>query len=202
MPDHYYSADPTSAHDRHNFEATLRGFHFNFTTDASVFSRERVDFGSQTLIDTVQPADWPAGAVLDVGCGYGPIGLTVAALAAFREVDMTDVNERALGLAKENAAANHVTNVRVFASDAYDKVAGRYAAILSNPPIRAGKNVVNAIIDGAVRHLSEGGHLMIVIQKKQGAPSAKKRMMAAFGNATVLKHNKGYQVIDSVLVNQ
>jgi 16S rRNA (guanine1207-N2)-methyltransferase len=81
-------------------------------------------------------------------------------------------------------------------------VAGRYAAILSNPPIRAGKNVVNAIIDGAVRHLSEGGHLMIVIQKKQGAPSAKKRMMAAFGNATVLKHNKGYQVIDSVLVNQ
>lgn len=200
MADHYYSVDPASAHDRHTFDATLRGIPFRFVTDTSVFSKERVDFGSQTLIDTADPAVWPAGAILDLGCGYGPIGLTMAALAPRREVDMTDVNERALGLAVENAAANHIHNVHIFPSSVYDAIDGRYAAILTNPPIRAGKDVVNAILTGAADHLVEGGHLLVVIQKKQGAPSAKKRMTAAFGNCTVLKHNKGYQILDSVLI--
>ncbi|ERL66295.1 class I SAM-dependent methyltransferase [Schleiferilactobacillus shenzhenensis] len=198
--EHYYTADPTSAHGRHSFDATLRGIPFRFVTDASVFSKERVDFGSQTLIDTVSPADWPDGAVLDVGCGYGPIGLTIAALAPRRQVDMVDVNERALGLAVENAAANRIRNVHVFSSNVYAATPGRYAAIVTNPPIRAGKDVVNAILDGAREHLVEGGHILVVIQKKQGAPSAKKRLTAALGNCTVLKHNKGYQVLDSVLI--
>ena len=105
-----------------------------------------VDFGSRLLIEAFQVPDIK-GDILDVGCGYGPIGLSLAKEFQDRKVHMVDVNERALELAKENAANNRIGNVHIFQSSVYENVDGMYAAILSNPPIRAGKDIVHEILE-------------------------------------------------------
>ena len=111
---------------------------------------------------------------------------------------MVDVNELALELAKQNAAENRVENVHIFESDIYEAIKDDYAAIITNPPVRAGKKVVDAMISGAVDHLVDGGTLTVVLQKKQGAPSAKKLMTKLFGNCTILKRDKGYYILQSI----
>ena len=111
---------------------------------------------------------------------------------------MVDVNERALALARQNAVNNGVDQlVSVFQSDIYQQVTDKYALILTNPPIRAGKEVVTAMLQEAVQHLVPGGKLIAVLQKKQGAPSAQKNMAAVFGNAEVIAKNKGYYILES-----
>ncbi|GIQ64108.1 hypothetical protein PACILC2_26760 [Paenibacillus cisolokensis] len=150
MSDHYYSRTPGVAHDRHIRQATLRGFAFRFVTDAGVFSKSNVDFGSRLLIETM---DVPLDAeVLDVGCGYGPIGLAAARLAPKGRVTMIDINERAVELAKENAALNGISNVDIRQSDLFEAVRGRsFDVVLTNPPIRAGKSIVHRILRKAGR---------------------------------------------------
>ncbi|WP_201330290.1 class I SAM-dependent methyltransferase, partial [Lactobacillus nasalidis] len=133
-----------------------------------------------------------------VGCGYGPIGLFAAKKWPDRQVDMVDVNERAMDLARRNAAANGIKNANVFASDRYQKVSGQYAMIVTNPPIRAGKAVWSDILTAAGEHLAKGGLLLVVIQKKQGAPSAKKMLAASLGNCEILTRDKGYYILKSV----
>ena len=110
---------------------------------------------------------------------------------------MVDVNERALGLAKENAANNKIENVRILQSSVYENVDGKYAVILSNPPIRAGKDIVHEILEKAVEYLVSGGELWIVIQKKQGAPSALKKLEEVFSEVEVVEKKKGYYIIKS-----
>lgn len=109
---------------------------------------------------------------------------------------MIDINERALDLARQNAVKNQ-TEVTVLQSYLYDQVEARFDHIISNPPIRAGKDIVHRIIEEAPRYLKAGGDLTIVIQKKQGAPSAKKKMEAIFGNVETLKKDRGYYVLRS-----
>ncbi|MDM5152924.1 class I SAM-dependent methyltransferase [Bacillus sp. DX1.1] len=196
MADHYFSNDPSSKSDRKRWEYTLRGNQFIFLSDHGVFSKNEVDFGSRLLIEAFQMPD-VRGDVLDVGCGYGPIGLSLAKESQGREVHMVDVNERALELAKENAANNKIGNVRIYQSSVYENIDGQYAAILSNPPIRAGKHVVHEILEKAVDHLVPGGELWIVIQKKQGAPSAMKKLEAVFSEVDVVEKKKGYYIIKS-----
>lgn len=196
VADHYFSNDPSSKSDRKRWEYTLRGNQFIFLSDHGVFSKNEVDFGSRLLIEAFQMPD-VRGDVLDVGCGYGPIGLSLAKESQGREVHMVDVNERALELAKENAANNKIGNVRIYQSSVYENIDGQYAAILSNPPIRAGKHVVHEILEKAVDHLVPGGELWIVIQKKQGAPSAMKKLEAVFSEVDVVEKKKGYYIIKS-----
>ncbi|MDC2867195.1 MULTISPECIES: class I SAM-dependent methyltransferase [unclassified Bacillus (in: firmicutes)] len=196
MADHYFSNDPSSKSNRKRWEYTLRGSRFVFLSDHGVFSKNEVDFGSRLLIEVFQMPD-AQGDVLDVGCGYGPIGLSLAKEFQECTVHMVDVNERALGLAKENAANNQIGNVRIYQSSVYENVSGEYAAILSNPPIRAGKHVVHEILEKAVDHLVPGGELWIVIQKKQGAPSAMKRLEEVFDEVEVVEKKKGYYIIKS-----
>ena len=113
--------------------------------------------------------------------------------------EMVDVNERALELAKHNAAQNDVSNVEIYQSDIYENIENKsFAAILSNPPIRAGKKVVHEILEQAYDHLMVGGQLLIVIQKKQGAPSAKKKMEDVFGNVERINLYKGYWILASI----
>ncbi|MSE21636.1 methyltransferase, partial [Lactobacillus parabuchneri] len=140
----------------------------------------------------------PAGKILDMGTGYGPIGIAIAKAFPKRQVDMVDVNEVALALAKKNAAANQVDNVKIFESNIYDAVSDSYAAIITNPPVRAGKQVVEQMISGARDHLVLDGTLTVVLQKKQGAPSAKKLMTQVFGNCQILKRDKGYYILQSI----
>lgn len=196
MADHYFSNDPSSKSDRKRWEFTLRGSQFVFLSDRGVFSKNEVDFGSRLLIEAFQMPDID-GDILDVGCGYGPIGLSLAKEFRGRRVHMVDVNERALELAKENAANNNVENIRIFQSNVYEKVDGQYAAILSNPPIRAGKHIVHEILGKAFDHLVPGGELWIVIQKKQGAPSALKKLEETFAEVEIVEKKKGYYIIKS-----
>lgn len=196
MTEHYFSNQPTSKSERHKWDFCLRGHSFTFLSDYGVFSKREVDFGSRLLIEAFQAPD-VQGSFLDVGCGYGPIGLSIAKDFRSRHVDMIDVNERALQLSKENAALNSIDNVRIFASNLYANVEGEYAAILSNPPIRAGKKTVHEILVKAHDHLISGGELWIVIQKKQGAPSALEKLNEVFSSVEVVVKKKGYYIIKS-----
>ncbi|EOS7907147.1 class I SAM-dependent methyltransferase [Enterococcus hirae] len=199
MTNHYYSQEPTTEHDFEQWSFELKGKNFQFVTDSGVFSRETVDFGSRVLIDTVNWEELPAdGKILDVGCGYGPIGLAIA-FASQRFVEMVDINSRAVELAQGNANRNGIEQVDIHQSNIYEAVHEEtYAAIVSNPPIRAGKKVVHEILTEAYPRLKSGGTLTIVIQKKQGAPSAKSKMAETFGNAEIVHKEKGYYIIKSI----
>ncbi|WP_206912578.1 16S rRNA small subunit methyltransferase C [Enterococcus sp. DIV0840] len=198
MTNHYYTENPDLAHDLEQWSFELRGKKFQFLTDSGVFSRNTVDFGSRVLIDAFDWEELPEGKLLDVGCGYGPIGLTLATFSG-RIVEMIDVNQRAVALAQENAKKNRVENVDIHTSNIYAEVHEKqYAAIISNPPIRAGKKVVHEILSEAHPRLLVGGTLTVVIQKKQGAPSAEKKMEAVFGNVEIVTKDKGYYILKSV----
>ncbi|MNM85098.1 Ribosomal RNA small subunit methyltransferase C [compost metagenome] len=193
MPDHYYTNRPTTAHDRKVWDAVLRGQKLRFISDAGVFSKANVDYGSLTLIDAMEFS--VDAKVLDVGCGYGPIGLAAARIASKGHVTMIDVNSRAVELARENAIANGIHNVTVLESDLFEAVKEKeFDVVLSNPPIRAGKEVVHAIFEGAFERLSLGGSLWIVIQKKQGAPSAKQKLESLFAEVVEVTKDKGYRI--------
>lgn len=185
----------TSERNPQTWTFTLRGHEFRFTTDSGVFSKRGVDFGTQLLIETFEEPE-VAGDLLDVGCGYGPIGLALAKSFPNRLVQMIDVNERALELARENKRANHIDNVRIYQSDLFSEVGEqRFAAVVTNPPIRAGKRVVHAIFEQSRDHLLDGGELWVVIQKKQGAPSALEKLKELFPFVEVASKKKGYYII-------
>lgn len=198
MTNHYYSNKPETSHNYVTWNFELKGKDFRFTTDSNVFSKGTVDYGSRVLIDAFDETELPEGAILDVGCGYGPIGLSLA-YSTGRLVEMLDINERAVELAQKNAQQNKIENVEIHTSYLYETLNhSSYAAILSNPPIRAGKQVVHEILEKAYPLLVEGGTLTIVIQKKQGAPSAQKKMAEIFGNAEIILKDRGYYIIQSI----
>lgn len=197
MTNHYYTNKPSVESNRQQWKFDLKGNNFSFITDSGVFSKKEVDFGSRVLIEAFEEPE-VEGRILDVGCGYGPIGLSLAKYYPHRHVDMIDVNERAVKLAKENGSINEVENITVFTSDIYENVTSTdYAAILSNPPIRAGKKVVHEILEKAWTHLAPKGELWIVIQKKQGAPSAMEKLESLFEEVEVVTKKKGYSIIKS-----
>jgi 16S rRNA (guanine1207-N2)-methyltransferase len=193
MSEHYYSKNPSVKHDEHTIRARLRGRTYTFTTDAGVFSKEGVDFGSRLLIETMELA--PDAEALDVGCGYGPIGLAAANAAPEGHVVMIDINERAVELARRNAESNGIRNVTVLQSDLFEQVKGRrFDAVLTNPPIRAGKETVHRIFTEAYEALKPGGSLWVVIQKKQGAPSAFAKLETIYTDVQEVNRDKGYKV--------
>lgn len=197
----YFAEQPDSAHDVQNWSFELRGQQLNFSTDSGVFSKQTVDYGTRTLLKAFDWQQLPAGPLLDLGAGYGPIGLTLAKLLPKRQIILAEINQRAAALAQENAVNNQINNADVVVSDAYQSLGQqKFAAILTNPPIRAGKAVVSLFLIEAAQHLVSGGSLWVVIQKKQGEPSAKKIMTATFGNAVVVMKDKGYYILKSVLV--
>ncbi|UOQ44628.1 class I SAM-dependent methyltransferase [Halobacillus salinarum] len=201
MSEHYYSKKTEAKSEQRSWPFTLRGNEFTFTTDHAVFSKKEVDYGSRLLIDSfTEPA--VTGELLDLGCGYGPIGLALAAAFPERQVQMVDVNERALELARHNALQNSITNVRINESDRFQAIEDRvFAAIVTNPPIRAGKQVVHAMFTEAKSHLIEGGEIWVVIQKKQGAPSAKKKLEEVYGECEVIAKEKGYYILKAKTID-
>ena len=189
----YFAENPDAKHDIHELNVELLGQRLTFLTDAGVFSKKMIDYGSRVLLSVL---DFEAGEqVLDVGCGYGPLGLTLAKAQGVTAT-MVDINQRALDLAQKNAERNQVS-AHIFQSNVYEKVSGVFDHIISNPPIRAGKQVVHEVISGSYEHLTEGGDLTLVIQKKQGAPSAKSKMETVFGNCEIVKKDKGYYILRS-----
>ncbi|CAM4401310.1 class I SAM-dependent methyltransferase [Saccharibacillus endophyticus] len=192
MSDHYYTNRPTAEHDRRTIEVELRGKKVRLVTDAGVFSKSGLDYGSRVLIDALEIPE--KASVLDVGCGYGPIGIAAGILGA-TSIMMLDVNERAIELARENAAANGVPQAKAVQSDLLEAVSQeRFDVIISNPPIRAGKETVHRLFEQASACLKPGGSLWIVIQKKQGAPSAKAKLEELFEQVDEVTKDKGYRI--------
>ena len=195
MSEHYYSENPKVKSNPKEWSAELRGKTLRFKTDAGVFSKGEVDFGSRLLAESFM-LSVTEGLILDVGCGYGPIGLSIAASFPERSIHMVDVNERALALAAHNAKQNSISNVEIYPSDALSGVTAEgFAAILTNPPIRAGKETVFKFYEGAFLKLKVGGELWIVIQKKQGAPSTIDCLKELFGNVETVVKKKGYYIL-------
>lgn len=190
----YYEDNQDLSHDFQTLTVELLGQSMRFKTDRGVFSKNGIDYGSRVLLENYQPES--AKSLLDVGCGYGTLGLTLAKKLDL-DVTMVDVNSRALDLCRQNAIDNAVSNSKIELSNIYESVSEKYDAIISNPPIRAGKEVVHEILAGAFGHLNDGGHLTIVIQKKQGAPSAQKKMEEVFGNCQLVARDKGYFILRS-----
>lgn len=197
MGSHYYTNKPSVESNRKDWSFELRGKTIRFYSDSGVFSKNEVDFGSRLLIESYQATDVDVN-ILDMGCGYGPIGLALAASYPEANITMVDVNERAIQLSKDNARRNQISNVDIFQSNLFENVTkSNYHAILTNPPIRAGKDVVHAIFEQAHTHLIPGGELWIVIQKKQGAPSAIEKLESIFSEVDVVERKKGYFIIRS-----
>jgi 16S rRNA (guanine1207-N2)-methyltransferase len=192
MTDHYYSRTQNVESDPKYWNFILRNHTFRFKTDNGVFSKKEVDFGSRLLIEAYEPSD-RSGKILDAGCGYGPIGLSIAKSLPEAMVHMVDVNERALELSRENAELNNIANVNIYYSDRLNLVKDYdFTDIVTNPPIRAGKNVVHDIFEQSFHHLKPGGALWVVIQKKQGAPSALTKLQEIFGDVETIDKKKGY----------
>ncbi|MFC4405020.1 class I SAM-dependent methyltransferase [Gracilibacillus xinjiangensis] len=194
MVDQYFSKNPDAISERKSWTYTLKDQLYTFTTDNGVFSKSEVDYGSKKMIEAFVP---PAvdGPILDLGCGYGPVGIALARENEEREILGVDVNLRAVELANENAKQNNVENANFIESDKFDKIGDRkFAAILTNPPIRAGKKVVHEMLEQSKQALLDGGELWVVIQKKQGAPSAQKKLETLFQTVELVTKQKGYYI--------
>jgi 16S rRNA (guanine1207-N2)-methyltransferase len=192
--DHYFSKEP-SCEDRFGIiKATLRGRNLQFLTSSSVFSKKKVDLGTCVLIDAMVLPQ--TGSVLDIGCGYGAVGITAAALNPKLNVMMTDVNMRAVRLAKQNISSNHLRNAQVLYGYLYEPVeAMRFNCVLSNPPVSAGMDIVRAIIEGAPKVLLPGGSFQMVIRSKIGAKSLPELFTEVFGGCEVLGRESGFRVL-------
>ncbi len=173
-------------------KAEIGGKLYTFKTDNNVFSKKGLDFGTRTLLESIDIKNIN-GDVLDFGCGYGPIGIYIAANTN-SNVDMIDINERALNLARSNASINKVA-VNIFGSNIYSNITKKYDYIITNPPIRVGKKILYEILIGAKEHLKENGHLIFVINKDQGAKSTTKDMEKYY-KVNLINKNKGFFIID------
>ena len=195
---HYFQDDPNLASNIKTISFEINGITMNLFTDNGVFSKGKVDEGSLAFLKVILPLDL-GNNILDLGCGYGTIGLTLAIAKKEARVTLADINTRALALCKRNAEAYKLDQrVTILQSDIYEKIEGKYDSIVINPPIRAGKVVTYRMYEEAKQYLIDGGSLLIVIRKAQGAPSAAKFIESIFGNIALLKRDKGYYIYRAV----
>ncbi len=200
---HYYDQNPTAEHQVIELKVRINGQDFQFQTDSGVFSRSRLDYGSELMIETViNDQKKLKGRLLDLGCGYGPVGIIMKRLFPAAEVVLCDINERALGLARKNARQNQVQYIDILQSDGLQKVTGQFDTIMTNPPIRAGKAVVYRFFAESAKRLKPDGQLYVVIQKKQGAPSAQKYLQQLFAQVEVIERSAGYWIIRAKHFNE
>jgi 16S rRNA (guanine1207-N2)-methyltransferase len=193
---HYYINDETLSHDLKNIDITINQTTLKFQTDKGVFSKTGLDYGTRVLLENIHLTDQEI-KVIDMGCGYGPIGLYVAKTYPKSFVYMIDVNQRAVDLVLKNKELNRIKNVEISQGFLFEKIKHQVDVILTNPPIRAGKQVVFALYEQAYQKLNSGGILYVVIQKKQGAPSTKEKLESLFGHVDILDKNKGYWILSA-----
>jgi 16S rRNA (guanine1207-N2)-methyltransferase len=189
---HYFDSDLERLKSKvRTFDAIIKQKTYRFLTDSGVFSKMGMDFGTRLLLETI--TDQPSESVLDLGCGYGPIGIVLASQWGITPL-MIDVNPRAIRLAKENAQRNHVT-ARINEGDGFSHINERFSLIVTNPPIRAGKKVIYDWFEQAGRFLEPDGALVFVIRKDQGAMSALAFCRLHYASATIINKKSGYFII-------
>lgn len=193
---HYYTDNKDLSSDRKEFTYYFDNEVFRFTTDNGVFSKDNVDYGSYILIRTVYKKDL-GKSLLDLGSGYGPIGIVLKRFHPQLQVEMAEVNSRAVELSILNNRNNHTEDIKVHLCEDILTLDHKFDTIVLNPPIRAGKKVIYELYEKAKETLNEEGHLYIVIRKAQGAMSSIKKLETLFENVEVIEKDKGYLVIDS-----
>lgn len=185
---HYFTNDNVKS-DEKIIQTKIGNDEYSFYVDNGVFSKSALDFGTRTLIENLENIK---GDVLDFGCGYGPIGIYVAKTTN-SNVDMVDINLRSINLAKKNVELNNV-KANVFESDIYRNITKQYDFIITNPPIRVGKEILYKILLEANNHLKDGGELWLVINKDQGAKTVLKDLKEVYETVVICK-NKGFYII-------
>lgn len=194
MGEHYFTERPAAASRPSTVDLVLPDLHLRLRTDRGTFSAGRVDPGTRVLLEAV-PAPPPTGTLLDLGCGYGPIALTMASRAPQASVVGVDVNARALGLARENATANGLDNVRFAMSEDIDP-ALRYAAIWSNPPIHIGKAALHDLLTTWLDRLVPGGTAHLVVQRHLGSDSLQRWLIGRGHPTRRVVSRTGYRVLE------
>ena len=194
--EHYFAEHPRSKAQFGLIRAYLRGRHFEFLTASGVFSKSHIDLGTRLLIESmVLPKK---GRVLDIGSGYGPIGIVAASLNPHSEVMLVDVNARAVHLEKKNIEKNRVYNAEARRGRLYEPVKDQiFDCILSNPPVSAGLETVRAIICNGPKHMKQDASLQMVLRSKVGGKRLQMTFRETFGNVEVLARESGYRVLIS-----
>lgn len=185
---HYFTNDYVESKETKT-KCIIKNIELTLITDNGVFSKKRLDFGTRSLLETI---DNVSGQVLDFGCGYGPIGIYLKKTYDV-EVDAVDINERAMNLAKKNAELNKV-NINIFESNIYENINKKYDYIVTNPPIRVGKKILYQILFEAKEYLKENGELWLVIHKDQGAKTLAKDLEKEY-TVEIKNKNKGFYII-------
>ncbi len=193
----YFTQNPTTKDEIFKFNWNALGKEFVFNTSNSVFSKTAVDFGTMVMLETfVANEEGFIGSILDLGCGYGPVGVILAKTMGDVKITMVDINERAVKLSALNGEENKALDkLKIFQSNIFESVEENFDRILTNPPIRAGKETIYTFFDGAYEHLNDGGKLYVVIQKKQGAKSSIDKLTSLFGNCETLYKKSGYFIL-------
>ena len=190
--EHYFTNNSNLKSEIKEINYIYKNNEFKFLSDNGVFSKNKIDYGSKTLIEAfLDSTNKEVSSVLDVGCGYGFMGIVISKILNCR-VDMVDINKRALHLAKKNVELNKV-DANAILSNIYENITDKYDCIITNPPIRAGKEVVLNILENAKKHLLDDGELWFVIRKDQGAKSIVKILEKSYFCETVCK-NKGFYI--------
>lgn len=192
---HYYTDNKDLNSERKEFEYYFDNEVFRFTTDNGVFSKKSVDYGSYILVKSIYRKDL-GSTLLDLGSGYGPIGIILKRFHPELEVEMVDVNSRAVQLCELNTS-NNSTDIKVHLCDDIEKLDHKFDTIVLNPPIRAGKAVIYSLYEKSKKMLNEHGHLYIVIRKAQGAASSMKKLETLFTTVRTIERDSGYLVIES-----
>ena len=195
--EHYFTNNDNLKSDIRTIYYQYQEYNFSFLSDNGVFSKNKIDFGSKLLVESFLKyhTNYKESDILDVGGGYGFIGITLAKVTNLR-VDIIDVNKRAVHLCERNIKLNEIDNCWTFLSDCYENIDKKYDYIITNPPIRAGKEVVLKILSEAKNHLKTNGELWFVINKDQGANSTKKALENWY-NIEIVEKSKGFYVFNA-----
>lgn len=189
----YFDNNENLISKKREISVLLNDTKYSFISDNGVFSKGEIDYGSIALLKILLKQNF-TGNILDIGCGYGTIGLILAKNFPECNFLLSDVNIRACTLARENKKSFGVKNVEIIESDIFQNIDKNFDYIVTNPPIRAGKKVIYSIFEQSYHHLNQNGSLFIVIRRSHGAESAQKFIHSVFGNCELLKKDKGFYV--------
>ena len=193
--EHYYSEKQTSEPKLKQISQRVRGVNFQFFTSSGIFSKDKIDKGTLLLAENMHVDE--EDKLLDIGCGIGILGI-VAARLHNANVVMSDINERAVMLARKNAKLNNI-KIEILQGDLYEKVNDAdFDVILSNPPQTAGKDICFRLIEQSKDHLKKNGSLQLVARRNKGGETLSKKMQEVFGNVKVIAKKGGYWVYMSV----